>query len=988
MFEASEAPRVFSVAPGVDLPKALIKGLEERLAGQPAENWARTEIFVNTRRMQRRIMALFAKGPARLLPRIRTITDLGHEVAMVDLPAAVPSLRRRLELTQLVSRLLEQEPDLAPHTSLYDLADSLAGLMDEMQAEGVLPSALHSLDVEDLSGHWQRSLKFLEIVEHYFEEGGSNEPDSEARQRLVIEHVTESWQKNPPNHPIIVAGSTGSRGATALFMRAVACLPQGALVLPGFDADLPGAVWEKLLDPLTGEDHPQFRFARMLADVSLDPTEIPPWETSLTPARPQRNSLVSLAMRPAPVTDQWLCEGQGIKRAFIQDAVKDLTLIEASSPRMEAVAIALRLRKAVADGQQAALITPDRNLTRQVTAALDRWNIEPDDSAGRPLALSAPGRFLRHLSELFGQKLTSTALLTLLKHPICASTAIRGDHLRWTRDLELELLRRGLPFPTREDLLKWTETKHAGDQPRGDWVKWLTDLISRLEDTDKQTLSEILDRHLDLAEALAAGPQSDPDHPCGGLWDRPAGREAKRITDELRREALAGGTLTPPDYRELFRAILNRGEVRDPASPHPGVRIWGTMEARVQGSDLVILAGLNDGTWPELPAPDPWLNRKMRLDAGLLLPERRIGLSAHDFQQAICAREVVLSRSIRDVESETIASRWLLRLTNLLNGLPEGGEEIVKGMRSRGDVYLDLAARLDERSEGSLTPATRPCPRPPVETRPKRLSVTKISRLVRDPYSIYAESILKLRALDPLQRMPDAPLRGTVLHQIMEEFIALDMPSDHPEAHTRLLHIAENVLANEVPWPAARLLWRAKLERVLDQFLLDEGLRQADGQNLANEVRGNTRIDSLDFTLSATADRIDLLKDGGLAIYDYKSGTIPAAQAQKLFDKQLKLEAVIARAGGFDKLAPNPVSRVAYISLGKVQPFKPEMLSEDDITTTQDELSALIGAYQRRDQGYTALRLDPKLGYPSDFQHLSRFGEWDISQLPDPEEVG
>ena len=65
--------------------------------------------------------------------------------------------------------------------------------------------------------------------------------------------------------------------------------------------------------------------------------------------------------------------------------------------------------------------------------------------------------------------------------------------------------------------------------------------------------------------------------------------------------------------------------MRRPDTPHAQILIWGTLEARVQGADLLILAGLNEGSWPEAPKPDPWLNRALRHRAGLLLPERRIG---------------------------------------------------------------------------------------------------------------------------------------------------------------------------------------------------------------------------------------------------------------------------------------------------------------------------------------------------------------------------
>ncbi len=49
----------------------------------------------------------------------------------------------------------------------------------------------------------------------------------------------EQWEETPPQHPIILAGSTGSRGTTLLLMQAIAKLPQGAVILPGFDFDMP-----------------------------------------------------------------------------------------------------------------------------------------------------------------------------------------------------------------------------------------------------------------------------------------------------------------------------------------------------------------------------------------------------------------------------------------------------------------------------------------------------------------------------------------------------------------------------------------------------------------------------------------------------------------------------------------------------------------------------------------------------------------------------
>ena len=369
------------------------------------------------------------------MPRIRLLGELDTLVPGVTAPPATPALQRRLELIQLLSGLLEADPTLAPRASLYALSDSLAALMDEMQGEGVDISAIENLDVSDQSGHWDRAKRFLEIAHSYLGQTGSA-PDAEARQRQLTLQIIAAWQANPPQNPVILAGSTGSRGTTSLLMQAVAKLPQGALVLPGFDFDMPTSVWAQLDQELLSEDHPQYRFRHLMQALELPRRGILPWAEGDAPS-PTRNALVSLSLRPAPVTHAWLSEGPNL--TDLAAATQDITLVEAPTPRIEALTIALRLRKAVEEGKTAALITPDRMLTRQVTSALDRWNILPDDSAGMPLQLSPPGRFLRHVAALFLRKMDAEALLTLLKHPLTHSGADRNLHQLHTQRLEMQI---------------------------------------------------------------------------------------------------------------------------------------------------------------------------------------------------------------------------------------------------------------------------------------------------------------------------------------------------------------------------------------------------------------------------------------------------------------------------------------------------------------------------------------------------------------------
>ena len=983
MFEVSDRPHVFAVPPGADFPRVLVNGLKRKMAGCPPEEMAKVELIVNSARMERRVRDIFDEGPATLLPRIRLLSTYGSAAFASSIPAPVSPLRRRFELVRLIAQLLENQPDLAARASLYDLADSLATLMSEMNGEGVTADTIEALDISDQSGHWERALAFFRIARRFLDTV-DDLPDAEARQRLVIEKLARRWEDTPPDHPIILAGSTGSRGTTMLLMQAIARLPKGAIVLPGFDFEMPVSVWEALGksltgegDALSGEDHPQFRFRRLMHMLEIAPEDIHPWADIAPPCK-HRNRLISLALRPAPVTDQWLSEGPGLNH--IESATDSMTLLEAPSVREEALAIALGLRQAAEEGRTAALISPDRTLTRQVTAALDRWGILPDDSAGTPLQLSPPGRFLRHVSALFRQKLTSEALLTLLKHPLCNSSQNRNDHLLRTRALELWIRRKGVAYPEPDILHTWGDLRDEEDRK---WLDWVIARLCHLELPGEIAFSDRLEAHITAAEALSQGPEGEG---TGTLWDKAAGRKAAEIISDLRENAGYAGPISATDYDDLFGAVLSRGEVRDRDAPHPDILIWGTLEARVQGADLVILGGLNEGIWPEAPSPDPWLNRKMRHDAGLLLPERKIGLSAHDFEQAVAAPEVWLTRSIRSDEAETVPSRWINRLTNLLGGLPEkGGPQALKQMRNKGQVWLMQLRALEDVQE--IDPEPRPSPRPPAMARPKRLSVTEIKTLIRDPYAIYAKHVLRVKPLDSLMKTPDAILRGIAIHDILEIFVrdATEDPSRLTRAH--LLSITENVLARDIPWATARTLYRARIERVADHIINGEKARRLKGKPIAYEREATVDIPSPPMRLVGKADRIDRLKDGRLVIYDYKSGKPPSSTQQQYFDKQLLLEAAMAEQGGFRDIDPAEVAEAIYIGLSNDPKDESAPLDKTPAAQVWEEFIALMAHYAQEETGYTsrrALQAEQDVGR---YDQLARFGEWDATDEPKPEDL-
>ena len=976
MFDPSPGPRVFGVPPGADFPAAVVEGVLTRMAGAPPDALAHVQIFVNTQRMRRRLVTLLQDGPARLLPRIDLITDAERLIPAAELPDIAPALQRKLELAKLIEPLLESDVAPAPRSALFDLADSLAALLDELHSEGVSAEEVLNLNVGEHSEHWVRSLQFLRIVQTYLADSGASFQDMEARRRAAMELLIDSWRIAPPKDPVLVVGSTGSRGTTFELMKSIACLPQGAVILPGFDADTPQHVWKLLSDEKQAlEDHPQYRFAAFLKALGLAPDLVSNWPANVPDA--MRNRLVSLSLRPAPATSQWRRESPDL--GDLRSVVKDVAFIEAPQQRDEAQAIAVALREAVENGQVAALITPDRTLGRRVSATLARWNISPDDSGGRPLSLTPPGRFLRQVARLMGDTIQSEDLIALLKHPLTRTgSGDRGNHLLLAREFELMLRKKTVAIVEPRTVQGFQSEQHGRDE----WCAWLGFVIAELGTPVAPILGSIHARHISLAEQIAQGPNGDG---AGDLWGKDTGRKAFEACSGLALDGVAHHRTTLSDYRQLLDAALQADDARDPEGTHPDVMIWGTLEARAQGAELVILGGLNEGTWPGPPDPDPWLSRSMRRKVGLLLPERQIGLSAHDYQQAIAAKKVILSRSCRDSEAETVAARWLNRLNNLLSGLPDqNGHLALDQMKMRGARYLSIAAALDAPTR-ELPMAGRLAPAPPSAVRPKSYTVTEIEKLIRDPYAIYAARVLGLRPLDPLRPEPSAALRGTVFHQILKRLIDHSPFSEAAEITTLLLELADEELSRSVQWPQVRALWRGHLEAIAPQLAEKEMARQSSSASLRREVKGELDLPGSPFSVRGKADRIDQLTDGRLVIYDYKSGGAPSSKQVRHYQRQLLIEAVMAEHGAFEGIDPAEVAFVGHIGLNRACKDDHIELTEPEIKgvtvdfrtgTILRELDQLLGHFDQDMRGYMPRRAMEKVRWEGDYDHLARFGEW------------
>jgi ATP-dependent helicase/nuclease subunit B len=434
--------------------------------------------------------------------------------------------------------------------------------------------------------------------------------------------------------------------------------------------------------------------------------------------------------------------------------------------------------------------------------------------------------------------------------------------------------------------------------------------------------------------------------------------------------------------------VIGDRVVRRPPLSGVRLRIYGRLEARLQSADRMVLGALIEGTWPPEIASDPWLSRPMRHALGLDLPERRLSLSAHDFAQALGASEVILAYPTKLAGTPTVPSRFVQRLAAV------AGEARWNEVCARGAKYLAWARALDRPAE--VKRVEKPAPKPPRAARPIALSVTDIENWLRDPYTIYAKHILKLRELDAVDLPPGAADRGIVIHAALSDFtktFAAALPADPGAA---LIDIGRKHFAALEDYPEARAFWWPRFQRIARWFAGWERVRRASLTELTAEIQGRIEIPLGErvFTLRARADRIERLAKGHYAILDYKTGQVPSEKQVRIgVSPQLTLEAAILRRGGFPDIpAEASIAELVYVSLKGGDPAGDgvpiDFRDGDANFHAERALEKLKGVAQRfedEEQAYLPLVLSMWKSRYGTYDHLARVKEWSVAGPEDAE---
>jgi len=601
-------PPVYTIDPSVSFADALAHGVMQRY-GLHAETLSTVTLLLPTRRACRTVRDAFLRqtqGKALLLPRLQPLGDLDEDELTLSgwshlegthpLAPAISPLRRQVLLTRLV---LSFDDGQTTVDQAAQLAKDLAGLLDQCHTEGVDLKALHQLVPEDYAAHWVKTLDFLKILTDHWpailEGEGCLDPGDRRNQLLALQ--TQIWQDQPPDHPVIAAGSTASIPAVARLLTTIAQLPQGMVILPGLDRHMAPDDWATL-----EATHPQYGLRSLLQAMAITPDEVQVWGDDSQEVRAARVEVTSQALLPAGTTEKW---------RHLPDpaphALEGVMRVDCPTSHEEAGVIALMMREELTRaGHTAALVTPDRNLARRVASELRRWGIEIDDSAGVPLIYTPVGAFLRLLAQCVRDDFAPVAFLALCKHPLFGAGQEAGVFRRLIRTLEVLALRGPRPMAGIEGILKaldqreqhWRQRTSRLSRHQSGLLAELRAVLNVIEAASagfvkvmkrrQSSFVRLLDQHIKTAEALAStADQTGIDR----LWRGEAGETAATFLAELRQAAEGFEDVRCERYPSLLETLMQGQAVRPRYGAHPRLAILGLFEARLHHADRMILGG-------------------------------------------------------------------------------------------------------------------------------------------------------------------------------------------------------------------------------------------------------------------------------------------------------------------------------------------------------------------------------------------------------------
>lgn len=936
------AARFYSNYPGSDLAALAAAFILQRVE---KANLPDAVVLLPTRRAATALREAFrelAGDGTLLLPRMISLADVGDELlallgqealpVLQAIPPAMSPASRKYALALQVMRYerVRFERDKAAGRTVSEsslrvehalqLADYLAELQDRSVRAGIdlSYSSLRDLVRGDYAEHWKESVAFLDIV-------GSLWPDLEAEQGRttaaahevhLLNALREAWETRPPNYPVFAVGSTASQPATATLLSTIARLRHGHVILPGLDPRIEEASWDAV-----HESHPYHHLKQLLDANSVHARDVQPLGET-----PKHCSVWLDALCRVEAMEQWRTKKPAMAERFVH--VRSVACTHAEE---EARVIALLMREGLEKNEgRIALVTPDESLMARVAMHLQHYGVTANRLSQGSLAQTESGSLVVALLEMMAAPEAVRPLMQLLRHRLVRV----GDAQEWCGWLDLfEQESRGVSSHSAGQMPSVSATLRATQTYRV-----LQPLVRRAGDISRQRLapSAWVAELQALLQALVPM----------------AGQAHEKITEVLEQCAEADllGSMDLHGFTALITQALDARWRGPQFDAHPQLVMLTPVEARLQRFDRVILGNMVDRLWPGLYGQSPWLNLAQQAALGLPGVEQHATLLAHDVLMHGSCGEVFLTYPQREAGSPVARSRYVERLMTLAaaQGIPVESLE--------ASSYRQLAEHW---FDAPFAPEGEPYSRP--AERPAKLSVNLLDKAITDPFSIYAQSILGLRALDELDAEPEPRELGTAVHAALEALATHWTAHGAPSAE-QLDAMAHHALRDFEGRPAVQLFWRRRLMLALRYVNGREAQRRGAVQP---EQRIEQAIETKHgpLVLKGKIDRIE-----GEYLVDYKTGKPPensaVEQGQAL---QLLAYACMRAAQG------HAVAGLEYWGMpsGKraAQQRAVPLELQDGLRNVLDQIMDPATAFLARPQSGNER-------FENDYDGISRYDEW------------
>ena len=933
-------------------------------------------VLLPSRRSCNELKRLFlenANNQAIILPNIRAIGDIDYDDILlkqltlndiIDNKSLCDNTSRIKYKILLIKELLKwirtNNNELFDSTNIEqvsDLALELEKFLNEVNRNNLDLTKLENIvDNNEYSEHWQRILNFLEVFSKKWNKfiKDNNIISIVDFKTKMIELNAKYFEKNKPLNPIIIANVVGNTVNTCNFIKNIIQYDNCYFIFKGLDKNLTDEEWKKI-----NVFHPQYSFKKLLENcISVDRRDIKDLKFKENILINKNiETILTYSMLPYSETYKWQ-EKLNIK----SDDFSNISKIECKNifDELSIISLITKYHYELNNGSTA-IITSNDVFASQLEIELKNYGLSVNNVFGNKISKTEIVKFLFLILDVIKNNYETISLLSLLKH----NFTLFGYDKRELNDLIFileENILRGTGKLDKNSIIQ--KIKLSKDEKLETFLNTIIKTLDELK-FKNVNFSDIVKTHLKIAEQISFNGIINNSN---NFWNNEInGNELLNFFNELISESEEYGVVDSCDeYSCLLNYLIAENSYSDKYYIHPMINIISPQEAKLINYDLVIISNLNDGEFPLFISTDPWMSKSMRKAFGLPDKEELIGNSAYDFTQLLTNKKVILTRSLKEDGVPTTESKYLLRLETFLScqNLSIKAENIWQNV-------LETINKVEKTAS-----IKRPLPTPPLNKRPRELYATGIEKLINNPYDIYAEKILQLKAKEDFYENKAFLFFGSAVHEAIELYTKNYIKDDKEKLCEKLTKYGQQTFNKYFTDDANKELFFIRFLNIVKWFVNEDENIRLNGYKVYSEETKHKYFKDIDFTLSAKIDRIDENEYNSIDISDYKTGSNIPNNTNILNGKkpQLTIEAIILSD-------INKIDKIAYWSVkGKNNDYikNIDVDIKKLVEKGENGIKKLIAHFNIYENCYiaTTYDLNNQNSYQSDYKHLSRVDEW------------